>query len=105
MHKNDKTYKTATTIIAAFGWLCFATYIYCSGNDAFLKNHDSLFWKIGSSAISISQILAIISSILSTIALFIFRKDKHIYINLSISYLLGSFYLFIYLLVKITGGA
>ena len=104
---NNKKTNTAIalTAIGALAWFSFAIYLYCSGNDNFFANHSSLYFRIGSKAIDISAISAGLSAIFSTFYLIKQGKNKHNFINIAISYPIAAFFILMYLIAKITGGA
>lgn len=86
-------------------WLTFAIYFYCTATDSYFKNHNSLYFSIGSKAIIVSAITAGISSILSTYYLIKNGKNMHNYISIGVSYPISAFFILMFLLAIITGGA
>ena len=101
----DYKFRVLTTIIGALAWIFFAIFYYCTSTNIFYQNHDSYYFLIGSKAIILSAVTAGVSAIFSTFLLINSKKNKHNYINIGISYPIATFFIFMYLVVKITGGA
>jgi len=103
--KIDYKFRVLTTIIGALAWIFFAIFYYCTSTKIFYQNHDSYYFLIGSKAIILSAVTAGVSAIFSTVLWIKSKKNKHNYINIGISYPIATFFIFMYLVVKITGGA
>jgi len=104
MNKENLTNITATAI-SILSWIFFVTYVFCTRHEIFFTDHNSSLWMIGSKSIVIAMVLAIISAITSTTFYFVFKKNKHTVFNLILACPLPVFFLFMYLLAKITSGA
>jgi hypothetical protein len=56
MRKNNNI-SIFTTVVGILAWLSLMTYHYCTKNQEFFTNHNSLYSKIGIKAIPVSIIL------------------------------------------------
>lgn len=95
----------AGTVTYVLSWMLFATYAYCARHEKFFSDHSSLLWIIGSKAIDVAIIFAVLGAVITTVSFFLFNRNKHTTINLILAYLLPAFFLSIFLLGLVAGGA
>jgi len=101
----NKSVVTISTIIGIVAWVLFLFHKNISSHDYFYTDKENIFSVMAMYSIKLSFLLSIINLFISAYSLLKWKFSWQIVTNFLMSFLLSSFFIFMFILAKITGGA